>query len=170
MVDQTVEAAARYAPQPSTSARRSTCLPGGRHVHRQPTHPDPSTEPRGYLARSVFFTPTLLPLGGAVSSPLTLVFGSVLVVFAGLTAHAGPAASAVPRVGSCPSGYSTSGDYCNPSSSARYAVPKVGSCPSGYSTSGNYCLASSDSSGHAVIKGGSCPSGYSTSGAYCLSH
>ena len=55
---------------------------------------------------------------------------------------AGPATVALPKVGSCPSGYSTSGDYCNPSSSARYAVVKVGSCPSGYSTSGDYCLSS----------------------------
>ena len=48
---------------------------------------------------------------------------------------------ALPKVGSCPSGYSTSGDYCKPGSSARYAVVKTGSCPSGYSTSGDYCLA-----------------------------
>ena len=82
---------------------------------------------------------------------------------------AGPTAVAVQKVGSCPSGYSTSGDSCSPGSNARYAVEKVGSCPSGYSTSGAYCLASSDSSRHAMAKTGSCPSGYSTSGAYCLS-
>jgi hypothetical protein len=75
----------------------------------------------------------------------------------------------LPREGSCPSGYSQSGNYCNPSSSARYAVPKVGSCPSGYSQSGNYCLASGSNSRLAVPKVGSCPSGYSQSGDYCLS-
>ena len=51
-------------------------------------------------------------------------------------ALATPPASAVAKVGSCPSGYSTSGNYCKPSSSARFALAKVGSCPSGYSTSG----------------------------------
>ena len=79
--------------------------------------------------------------------------------------------TAVPlmKQGSCPSGFSTSGNYCTPGSNAMFAVAKVGSCPSGYSTSGNYCLASSNAK-HAVPKVGSCPSGYSTSGDYCLSN
>jgi len=77
-------------------------------------------------------------------------------------------AVALPKQGTCPSGYSTSGAYCAPSSSAKFAVAKVGSCPSGYSTSGSYCLAT-DRAKHAVPKVGSCPSGYSTSGDYCLS-
>ena len=73
------------------------------------------------------------------------------------------------KVGSCPSGYHTSGNYCTPSSaSTKPAITKVGPCPSGYHTSGNYCLASSNSAKPAVIKSGSCPSGYHTSGAYCL--
>ena len=47
----------------------------------------------------------------------------------------------LPKSGSCPSGYHTSGGYCTPSSAnARPAVPKAGSCPSGYHTSGDYCL------------------------------
>ena len=71
------------------------------------------------------------------------------------------------KQGSCPSGFSTSGNYCTPSSNARFAVAKVGSCPSGYSTSGNYCLASSNAK-YAVPKVGNCPSGYSSSGDYCL--
>jgi hypothetical protein len=80
------------------------------------------------------------------------------------------AAQAVPlqKQGACPSGYSQSGNYCNPSSNARFAVPKARTCPSGYSTSGNYCLAGSNAK-HALPKAGSCPSGYSTSGDYCLS-
>ena len=57
-------------------------------------------------------------------------------------AHAEPAAAPVPKVGACPSGYSTSGAYCLAGAGARHAVPKTGSCPSGYSTSGDYCLAS----------------------------
>ena len=73
------------------------------------------------------------------------------------------------KQGSCPSGYSQSGNYCNPSSNARFAVLKVGSCPSGYSQSGNYCLASGANSRLAVPKVGSCPSGFSQSGDYCLS-
>ncbi len=75
----------------------------------------------------------------------------------------------LPKTGSCPSGYSQSGGYCNPGSSARFAVPKTGACPSGYSQSGAYCLAGS-SARLAVPKTGSCPSGFSQSGDYCLSH
>jgi hypothetical protein len=82
--------------------------------------------------------------------------------------RAEPAAAPVPKVGACPSGYSTSGNYCTPGSSARFALPKVGACPSGYSTSGDYCLAGSNAR-LALPKAGSCPSGYSTSGDYCLS-
>jgi hypothetical protein len=74
----------------------------------------------------------------------------------------------LPKHGSCPSGYSQSGNYCNPSSTARFAVLKIGSCPSGYSQSGDYCLASSEHSKLAVPKQGSCPSGYSQSVDYCL--
>jgi hypothetical protein len=47
------------------------------------------------------------------------------------------------------------------------ALPKVGSCPSGYLTSGAYCLAGNNAK-HAIRKSGSCPSGYMTSGRYCL--
>jgi hypothetical protein len=70
--------------------------------------------------------------------------------------------------GSCPSGYSSSGNYCTPGSSARFAIAKTGSCPSGYSSSGNYCLAGTNAK-QAIPKNGSCPSGYSSSGDYCLS-
>lgn len=66
----------------------------------------------------------------------------LLLLLLAAPAFAGPAPVAVPKVGSCPSGYSTSGDYCLAGSSARHALPKTGSCPSGYSTSGDYCLSS----------------------------
>ena len=92
------------------------------------------------------------------------------LLLAGSLGHAQGMLVAVPlpKVGACPSGYSTSGNYCTPGSSARFAVQKTGACPSGYSTSGAYCLAGSNAR-HAVPKAGSCPSGYSTSGDYCLS-
>jgi len=93
---------------------------------------------------------------------------SVLILSLAGPAWAEPVAAPVQKVGSCPSGYSTSGNYCAPGNSARFALQKVGACPSGYSTSGAYCLAGSNAK-HAVPKQGSCPSGYSTSGAYCLS-
>ena len=60
---------------------------------------------------------------------------------------ASPTAVAVHKVGSCPSGYTTSGDYCLATSSestdvealVAIALPKKGSCPSGYTTSGDAC-------------------------------
>ena len=100
----------------------------------------------------------------------TAVAAAVACLLSGMATEllAQPAAVALPKTGSCPSGYSTSGNYCAPGSGARFALPKVGSCPSGYSTSGDYCLASPGAR-HAMPKTGSCPSGYSTSGDYCLS-
>lgn len=99
-------------------------------------------------------------------------YKKILPVIIGLIACnvSAEVAVAVPllKSGSCPSGYSTSGNYCAPSKNATFAVEKRGSCPSGYSTSGNYCLASKNAK-LAVHKMGSCPSGYSSSGAYCLS-
>ena len=83
-------------------------------------------------------------------------------------AAADPPAQPLPKIGSCPSGYVTSGAYCTPGSGARFAVRKIGSCPSGYSTSGGYCLANM-AARLAVPKVGSCPSGFVTSGDYCLS-
>ena len=75
-------------------------------------------------------------------------------------------AQAVPKIGTCPSGYHASGGACVPLSGAGPALPKVGSCPSGYYTSGDYCLGFRNAR-HAIPKTGSCPSGYYTSGAYC---
>ncbi len=94
------------------------------------------------------------------------------LVLSGLVISTAAQAQAVPKVGTCPSGYHTSGSACVPNSQergARPALAKVGTCPSGYHTSGDYCLASNDRAKHAIPKTGSCPSGYHTSGAYCLS-
>jgi hypothetical protein len=74
------------------------------------------------------------------------------------------------KVGSCPSGYHTSGNYCVPSrADAGVALQKSGACPSGYFTSGNYCVSTKGNTKDAIPKVGTCPSGYSTSGNYCVS-
>jgi hypothetical protein len=93
-----------------------------------------------------------------------------LILLGSLSLSRAFALEAVPvrKVGSCPSGYSTSGNYCSPGKTAHFAVEKTGSCPSGYSSSGDYCLAGATSK-FAIPKTGSCPSGFSTSGSYCLS-
>ncbi len=102
------------------------------------------------------------------------VRGRIVVLPLVLSSLAPPSsaqAQAVPKVGTCSSGYHTSGGACAPNSQergARPALAKIGSCPSGYHTSGDYCLASGDSAKHAIPKAGSCPSGYHTSGDYCL--
>jgi hypothetical protein len=70
-------------------------------------------------------------------------------------------------VGTCPTGYHPSGDYCTPSATAGPALPKTGQCPSGYHASGGYCLGQRDAR-HAVHRVGACPVGYHVSGAYCL--
>jgi hypothetical protein len=47
----------------------------------------------------------------------------------------------IPKVGSCPVGYRTSGDYCIPlESTDKEVIIKAKTCPRGYRTSGNYCI------------------------------
>jgi len=51
----------------------------------------------------------------------------------------------LPKVGSCPLGYTSSGSYCVPSSggNTRGAIEKSGnSCPLGWFSSGSYCIKS----------------------------
>ena len=95
----------------------------------------------------------------------------ILFAFIPVAALADPAMLPTPlaKVGTCPSRYSTSGQYCMPGSNARFAIDKRGACPSGYATSGAYCLAG-PSARQAMHKVGNCPSGWSTSGGYCLRH
>lgn len=72
----------------------------------------------------------------------------------------------------CPSGYSSSGSTCSPSSSsAKYVfiVPSGQGCPSGYSSQGRMCVVSSSTACYAFVGGGSCPSGYSSQGPICIS-
>lgn len=78
----------------------------------------------------------------------------------------------LPKVGGCPMGYTTSGDYCVPSKSGntRGAIEKLGnSCPMGFTSSGNYCLSSPSNTRQAMEKrGNSCPIGWFSSGRYCV--
>jgi len=50
----------------------------------------------------------------------------------------------LPKVGSCPLGYYSSGSYCVSSpSNKRQAIPKQGrGCPLGWFSSGSYCVQS----------------------------
>jgi hypothetical protein len=78
----------------------------------------------------------------------------------------------LPKVGSCPLGYYSSGSYCVPSRSGntRGAIEKAGgSCPLGFYSSGGYCLSSPSNNRQAIPKqGSSCPLGWFSSGSYCV--
>jgi len=78
----------------------------------------------------------------------------------------------LPKTGSCPVGYFTSGQYCMPgrSQAVRGAIEKHGSsCPVGFFSSGNYCLSHGTNQREAMRKlGPSCPTGWLTSGSYCV--
>jgi len=67
-------------------------------------------------------------------NPRWLLLRLVLPAIASGSALAQQPVRPLPKVGGCPPGYYTSGDYCMPSSSgsARGAIEKVGgSCPPG---------------------------------------
>ena len=78
----------------------------------------------------------------------------------------------LPRLGSCPIGYYSSGSYCVPSSggNSRGAIEKTGnSCPIGFYSAGNYCLSSPQNEREAIQKNGnSCPIGWFSSSDYCV--
>jgi len=78
----------------------------------------------------------------------------------------------ITKTGNCPLGYSSSGNYCVPSSSGntRGAIEKnSSSCPLGFFSSGNYCLSSPSNEREAIQKtANSCPLGWFSSGSYCL--
>jgi hypothetical protein len=46
----------------------------------------------------------------------------------------------IQKNGMCPSGYSSQGNMCVPSATAKPVIPKNGMCPSGWSAQGNYCV------------------------------
>lgn len=71
----------------------------------------------------------------ALASTVVLIF----IFWCGVAAYGEP--TAVPKVGSCPSGYASGATYCTPmSGTTQTAIVKVGSCPSNWTTSGAYCL------------------------------
>ena len=98
----------------------------------------------------------------------------LLLVLLGLLPSAGLAQQPVqplPKVGSCPLGYYSSGSYCVPSGSgnSRGAIEKSGSCPLGFYSSGNYCVSSPSNEREAIQKTGKgCPLGWYSFGGYCV--
>jgi len=103
-----------------------------------------------------------------VEVEMRIVLG-FLVVVALVASNEARAQNALPKIGTCPSGFHTSGKYCIPiKDDAHPAMPRAGQCPSGYYTSGKYCVAARKDAPPAVSKNGTCPSGYYISGSYCL--
>lgn len=102
--------------------------------------------------------------GGIHPLRACLLFCLLLVI----PANAAPPPQPLPREGSCPSGYYTSGEYCVPTSSAKFAIKRNGSCPAGYFASSNYCVAATESAKAVIPRAGSCPSGWYSSGNYCV--
>jgi hypothetical protein len=96
----------------------------------------------------------------------------------GLIASLCPAATAqqpvqpLPKLGGCPLGFYSSGNYCVPSTSdnTRGALEKTGTgCSLGFYSSGNYCVSSPSNNREAIQKqGNSCPLGWYSSGSYCV--
>uniref|UniRef100_UPI0040492401 hypothetical protein n=1 Tax=Cyanobium sp. TaxID=2164130 RepID=UPI0040492401 len=77
----------------------------------------------------------------------------------------------LPKVGSCPLGYYSSGSYCVPSGgrNSRGAIEKSGSYPLGFYSSGNYCVSSPSNEREAIQKTGKgCPLGWYSFGGYCV--
>ncbi|MCP9779419.1 MULTISPECIES: hypothetical protein [Cyanobium] len=102
-------------------------------------------------------------------NPLLIAFA--LSALAAGSALAQQPVQPLPKVGSCPLGYYSSGSYCVPSGGAnsRGAIEKSGGCPLGFYSSGNYCVSSPSSNREAIQKAGnSCPLGYYGSGNYCV--
>jgi hypothetical protein len=96
-----------------------------------------------------------------------LIATSFLIIASGALQSSQP--EVLERVGSCPSGYRSSGSYCVPGSNAPQAILKVGnSCPASWRSSGKYCV-TSDYERMAVKKvGNSCPPGWRSSSLYCI--
>src|SRR5215212_8191047 len=101
-----------------------------------------------------------------MSSNATLAVALAAVAWSSVTASAQP----VPKVGTCPTNYPTSGAYCAPNSMAGPALPRIGLCPTGYNPSGDYCLGQPGAPKAATTRVGACPTGFHVSGNYCLTN
>ena len=101
-----------------------------------------------------------------------LLFACAIAALAAGSALAQQPVQPLPKVGGCPLGYYSSGDYCVPSSggNTRGAIEKSGAgCPLGFYSSGNYCLSSPSNEREAIQKSGKgCPLGWYSSGGYCV--
>lgn len=75
------------------------------------------------------------------------------------------ASTMVLKDGSCPGGFTASGDSCK-SEGSKIAIVRLGACPRGFTASGSYCIG--DRGKFAVVRNGSCPSGTVSSGDYCV--
>jgi hypothetical protein len=108
--------------------------------------------------------------------PLSIPFPALalLSVVATSSALAQQPVRPLPKVGGCPVGYYSSGDYCVPSKSgnSRGAIEKVGNgCPVGFYASGHYCLSSPSNEREAMEKlGNNCPMGWYSSGSSCVTN
>ena len=78
----------------------------------------------------------------------------------------------LPKVGSCPLGYYSSGGYCVPSSggNSHGAIEKrEAGCPLGFYSSGSYCVSSPSNEREAIQKTAKgCPLGWYSSDGYCV--
>ena len=92
-------------------------------------------------------TPTIQSMPPmTLSTPWRLALLPLALALGALPALAQQPVQPLPKVGSCPLGYYSSGSYCVPSRSgnARGALEKSGgSCPLGFYSSGSYCVSSS---------------------------
>jgi hypothetical protein len=117
-------------------------------------------------------SPLALTVTMAQSVLLSLAASASLLAGVCSSALAQQPVQPLPKVGSCPLGYYSSGGYCVPSSAGntRGAIEKSGvGCPLGFNPSGNYCLSSPSNEREAIQKSGKgCPLGWYSSGSYCV--
>ena len=101
-----------------------------------------------------------------------LLFGfAIAAALTAGTALAQQPVQPLPKVGSCPLGYYSSGGYCVPSSggNSRGAIEREAGCPLGFYSSGSYCVSSPSNYREAIQKtGNGCPLGWYSSGGYCV--
>ena len=81
---------------------------------------------------------------GSVPNPVTLMSVLRLAVLCALLVF-GPRVLAgeqqpIQKLGTCPLGYFSSGQYCVPTSKqSKPVIEKYGTCPVGFYSAGNYC-------------------------------